>query len=212
MLSAIEIYNKPNFSCREETYSILATNAVKLLFKAQYRPSTDQVSPNLPSSSIEVRNLIKVLEGEMSRQEIQAVLGLKHSGNFRENYLEYAQNEGFVKMKFADNPNHPNQKYFLTDIGELFREQLLNADDEGISEGVNEGVKLTIEGVNEGVKLELEQLYDQIMKYPGKKASELNEQIDKSIATTERYLKVLKELGYIEFRGAPKTGGYYLKE
>ncbi|MDP3913350.1 MAG: hypothetical protein Q8R96_06400 [Bacteroidota bacterium] len=33
--------------------------------------------------------------------------------------------------------------------------------------------------------------------------------MNKSVATTERYLKILKEQGYIEFRGAPKTGGYY---
>lgn len=76
-------------------------------------------------------------------------------------------------------------------------------------EGVNEGVKLNIEGVNEGVKLEIELLYNQIVKHPGKKASELNEQIEKSVASTERYLKILKENGYVEFRGAPKTGGYY---
>jgi ATP-dependent DNA helicase RecG len=56
-------------------------------------------------------------------------------------------------------------------------------------------------------------LYDQIIKqHPSKKASELNEQIDKSLATTERYLKVLKEQGYIAFRGAPKSGGYFIKE
>lgn len=76
-------------------------------------------------------------------------------------------------------------------------------------EGVNEGVTLNIEGVNEGVMAEIEHLYNQIAKHPGKKASELNEQIDKSIATTERYLKILRENGYIEFRGAPKTGGYF---
>jgi hypothetical protein len=35
MLSAIEIYNKPNFSYREETYAILAINSFELLFKAQ---------------------------------------------------------------------------------------------------------------------------------------------------------------------------------
>jgi len=174
----------------------------------KHRLSSDLVPPKLPSSSIEVKNLLKVLDGEMTRSEIQNILGLKYIKNFRENYLESAQNEGFVKMKFAKNPNHPNQKYFLTDKGELFRLELLNADDEGVNEGVNEGVKLSIEGV----KLELEQLYDQIMKYPGKKASELNEQIDKSVATTERYLKVLKEQDYIEFRGAPKTGGCYIKE
>lgn len=35
--------------------------------------------------------------------------------------------------------------------------------------------------------------------------------INKSLVTTERYLKILKAQGFIEFRGAPKTGGYYLK-
>jgi ATP-dependent DNA helicase RecG len=81
---------------------------------------------------------------------------------------------------------------------------------EGANEGVSEGVKLNIEGVNEGVKEELSLLYHQIAKHPGKKANELNEQINKSIATTERYIKLLKEHGLIEFKGAPKTGGYFL--
>lgn len=35
MLSAIEIYNKPNFSYREETFAILAINSWELLLKAQ---------------------------------------------------------------------------------------------------------------------------------------------------------------------------------
>ena len=35
MLSAIEIYNKPNFSYREETFSILAINAWELLIKSR---------------------------------------------------------------------------------------------------------------------------------------------------------------------------------
>ncbi|MCL1663324.1 DUF3644 domain-containing protein [Elizabethkingia ursingii] len=35
MLSAIEIYNKPNFSYREEAFAILAVNAIELLLKAQ---------------------------------------------------------------------------------------------------------------------------------------------------------------------------------
>ena len=34
MLSAIEVYNKPNFQYREETFAILAVNAWELLLKA----------------------------------------------------------------------------------------------------------------------------------------------------------------------------------
>ncbi|WP_209329594.1 Fic family protein [Lunatimonas salinarum] len=184
-----------------------------------YRPSAHQVptkypltSPQpplkFPSSSMEVKNLIKVIDGEMTRSEIQDILGLKDIKNFRENYLESAQKEGFVKMKFGKNPNHPNQKYLLTERGELFREQLIHAK----LEGVNEGVNLKIEGVNEGVLLELQFLYDTIANEEGKKAVELNSLIKKSLATTERYLKILKEHGYIEFKGASKTGGYFIKK
>ena len=35
LISAIEIYNKPNFAYREETFAILALNAWELLFKSK---------------------------------------------------------------------------------------------------------------------------------------------------------------------------------
>lgn len=35
MLSALEIYNKPDFKYREETFAILSINSWELLFKAQ---------------------------------------------------------------------------------------------------------------------------------------------------------------------------------
>jgi ATP-dependent DNA helicase RecG len=81
---------------------------------------------------------------------------------------------------------------------------------EGVNEGVNEGVIFKIEGVNEGVLAELEYLYNTITKDEGKKAVELNNLINKSLATTERYLKILKDQGLIVFSGSSKTGGYYL--
>ena len=83
---------------------------------------------------------------------------------------------------------------------------------EGVNEGINEGVNIKIEGVNEGVLSELQYLYDLIASDGGKKAVELNDMINKSLATTERYLKILKENGLIEFVGASKTGGYYTKK
>src|SRR5689334_11062026 len=36
MISAIEVYNKPDFKYREETFSILAINAWELLLKAKW--------------------------------------------------------------------------------------------------------------------------------------------------------------------------------
>ena len=69
-------------------------------------------------------------------------------------------------------------------------------------EGVNFGKD---EGVNEGVNA----LLDVIATYPGKRANELAVLIGKSVQTVERYIRTLKDSGRIEFRGAPKNGGYY---
>lgn len=44
MVSAIEIYNKPDFKYREETFSILAVNAWELLLKAKWlRNNNNQI-------------------------------------------------------------------------------------------------------------------------------------------------------------------------
>lgn len=48
---------------------------------------TVEVPQEYHSSTVEVRNLLKVLEIEMGRKEIQQAFELKHEGNFRENYL-----------------------------------------------------------------------------------------------------------------------------
>ncbi|MDR1919603.1 MAG: winged helix-turn-helix domain-containing protein, partial [Tannerellaceae bacterium] len=46
----------------------------------------------------------------------------------------------------------------------------------------------------------------------GLNASEISGRINKSIPTVERYLRLLRKKGIIEFRGVPKTGGYYLTD
>lgn len=59
---------------------------------------------------------------------------------------------------------------------------------------------------------ENEQIVINLLKTkPGLNASEIAKSISKSWRTTMRYLKSLNEKNRIEFRGAPKTGGYFLK-
>jgi Fic family protein len=76
--------------------------------------------------------------------------------------------------------------------------QSIALDDEGVK-------RANDEGVNEGVNA----LLDVISTYPGKRANELATLIRKSVQTVERYVRTLKDSGKIEFRGAPKNGGYY---
>ena len=66
--------------------------------------------------------------------------------------------------------------------------------------------------VNVGVNIELERILALIKQFPGINANQLVKQIpDKTKRTIERQLAVLKANNSIEFRGAPKSGGYYLK-
>jgi hypothetical protein len=80
-------------------------------------PSTHQAPQEFRSTSVEVRNLLKVLDGEMSRKEMQEELGLKDKRNFRENYLNPSIAGELIQMMYPENPTHSKQKYFITDKG-----------------------------------------------------------------------------------------------
>lgn len=89
----------------------------------RYPTSTGELPQEYRSTSVEVRSLVVVLEGEMSRLEIQEQLDLTHEGNFRDNYLIPALYERVIEMKYHQK-NHPRQKYRLTPKGKSLKEQL----------------------------------------------------------------------------------------
>ena len=96
----------------------------------------------------------------------------------------------------------PNIKF----INEPVEMQFISVIDRIADEGVNED-----EGINEGIN-ELESLILTFLeKKPGAKGYEIAEYIQKGAATTERYLKSLKDKELIEYKGSRKTGGYYKK-
>ena len=77
----------------------------------------------------------------------------------------------------------------------------------------NDIVNDIVNGIVNGIVNENEQAITILLRTkPGLNASEIAESISKSWRTTMRYLKSLNEKVLIEFRGAPKTGGYYIKD
>lgn len=73
----------------------------------------------------EVKRVVQVIKEEMKRVEIQEILQLKHQENFRDNYLLPSIEAGYVEMTFPESPNHPNQRYRLTQKGLLMKKQLI---------------------------------------------------------------------------------------
>ena len=76
-----------------------------------------------------------------------------------------------------------------------------------IDDGVNDGL---IDGVSDGVKVEIIKIVELILTKEGANALDIATKRGKSKPTIERYLRTAKEVGIIEFKGASKTGGYYL--
>jgi len=66
----------------------------------------------------EVARLLGVMNGELSRLEIQGVLGLKHEDHFREAYLTPAQALGLIEMTVPGQPKSRLQRCRLTELGE----------------------------------------------------------------------------------------------
>ncbi len=71
---------------------------------------------------------------------------------------------------------------------------------EGISKGVNEGV---FEGVNS--------LIGHIRSNPGQRVPHFEKALKIPKKTLERWLKKLKKDDKVEFKGSPKSGGYWIK-
>lgn len=72
----------------------------------------------------QVKELIRVFDQEMDREEIQTKLDLSHRENFRSNYLKPALEQGFVEMTIPDKPNSRLQEYRLTILGKQLRIKL----------------------------------------------------------------------------------------
>jgi predicted HTH transcriptional regulator len=121
---AVEVGLREPDYVQEDTFKAILYRPSTDQVPTKLRPSTDQVPQEFRSSTVEVRNLVIALEGEMSRTEIQDALGLKHKGNFRVNYIDPALVQGFIELKYPENPNHPKQKYRLTKKGEKLKQKL----------------------------------------------------------------------------------------
>ncbi len=78
-------------------------------------------------------------------------------------------------------------------------------------EEVGDGLLVTFlrgEGVSEGVNL----LYQSIMQQPGIRTPELASKLRIPRKTLERWIRQLRDEKRIVFKGAAKTGGYYVTE
>lgn len=71
------------------------------------------------SHTPQVKRLLTVIHGEMSREALMQALGLKDAKHFRQHYLLPALSANLIEMTQPDSPSSPTQKYRLTAKGSL---------------------------------------------------------------------------------------------
>ena len=80
---------------------------------------TPQVAPQ---DTPQVKKLLGVFVGEMTRREILDSLELSDRKSMTERYLRPALAAGLIEMTIPDKPNSRNQKYRITAMGKFFME------------------------------------------------------------------------------------------
>ena len=71
----------------------------------------------------QIKELLTVLEYEMTRQEIQTKLNLYDRIHFRISYLNPALELGLIEMTLPDKPNSSLQKYRLTQLVQTLKQK-----------------------------------------------------------------------------------------
>lgn len=69
----------------------------------------------------QVKKLILIIRGELTRQELQDSLNLSDRKSFLKTYLLPAIESGLIELTIPDKPNSRNQRYRLTEVGKEMR-------------------------------------------------------------------------------------------
>lgn len=104
---------KPIFETDEERSYFL----IRLPVHEGFQEIEQESGLQTPEVTPEVKRLLGVLDRDMSRVELMAVLRLSDEKHFRGRYLQKAIREGYIEMTIPNSPRSKNQKYRLTSLG-----------------------------------------------------------------------------------------------
>ena len=111
-----EYYAMLNKSTENAESSVFIEFMLRMIRGALASLSTPGVTPEVTP---EVRKMLSIMKGEMTRKEIQQLLGLKDEKHFRTAYQQPAIAAGLIEMTVPDKPNSRLQKYRITPKGSI---------------------------------------------------------------------------------------------
>jgi len=117
---------------------------------------------------------------------------------------------GTVKLTFYNNLPKKQAKGITEGISKGITEGISKADlakIEGMLEGINGGMN---GGITGGIKSKIRAVIQTVFKYAGINTNDIAEKIGIPVKTLEKHIKLLKDAGIIEHKGARRTGGYHI--
>lgn len=102
---------------QESTYQADSAPFVEFMLQRIFEALTRDTPQVTPQVNPQVERLLAVLHGEMSREALQAALGLRDRQSFQARYIKPALDAGLIEMTIADKPNSRLQQYRLTEVG-----------------------------------------------------------------------------------------------
>ena len=73
-----------------------------------------------------IRTLVICIEGEVDRDTLQSLIGIKHRTYFRSTYIKPALEEGYIEFTLPNEKQSKLQKYRLTAKGIALKNSLTN--------------------------------------------------------------------------------------
>jgi len=109
-----EYYNAIKESTKNSDSTFFIEFMLRMISEAVRGMYTPEVTPYVTP---EVKKMLLIIKGEMTRKEIQQKLGLKDEKHFRERYIKPSVEAGIIEMTVPDKPNSRLQKYRITGKG-----------------------------------------------------------------------------------------------
>ncbi|TAL31659.1 MAG: Fic family protein [Spirochaetes bacterium] len=109
-----DYYEALNSSTRNGESSAFIEFMLAMILDALGPLVTPEVAPQVTP---EVKKMLLIMDGELSRKQIQEKLGLKDEKHFRESYQQPAVAQGLIEMTIPGKPNSRLQKYRITPKG-----------------------------------------------------------------------------------------------
>lgn len=116
-----EYYQALNESTQKTDSAPFILFMLRTIREAILEADSPQVAPHVTP---QVAALLRAISGEMSRDELQAVLELKDRKSFQQRYLQVALEQGLIELTVPDKPRSRLQKYRLTELGQTTLEGL----------------------------------------------------------------------------------------